>query len=412
MESGVEEVDSVPFVSSHLCLSCSLCWSGLAPAFGSCHHYCQRYCRYCEPTTSHHGVVSWDKARTAIATTMQAGMDYSYISYESGDGGLTWTHAADVVGTLVESGAIVVGTQVEHRIKWGRETAQTPQGEYRIDGSDIVLVSVEGEPHTVYSAAHLGEPVNVWFQAQETGPLGDRRLATSPGHVVFSDKPRIMTFDPQSGNVVLAMGIQGVVVGTSQGEWTPVSVGPYSPTEFSPTKRAQALLSSLSFWTAAVSFSLALTALALVTADFSQRGLAAFAGHFIGLILVTVLAALLVLTIDSPLTDSFLTEHYVKPVRVFFTALTFIFSFRTFIDTSRIEWEPLWWINYVSVGVMICFIGLSFVLWSLLGGPPAFAEWASFTLCVATAITLTLILRRTITPLELGRKEFRQTDPR
>lgn len=353
----------------------------------------------CEPTTSHYGVVFVGQGTDRlIATTMQADMGYSHISYESGDGGLTWTHAADVVRI-----------EVERRIKWGRETAQTPQGEYRIDGPDIVLVSVEGESHTVYSAAHLAEPVNVWFQAQETGHLGDRRLATRLGHVVFSDKPRIMTFDPNTGNVVVAMGIQGVVVGLSNGDWTPVSVGPYSPIEFSPTERVLALLSSLSFWTSAVSLSLALTALALVIANSRGRGLAASVGHLVGLILITVLAIVLVFTIDLPLTDSILAESYVKPARVFFTALTFIFAFRTFEDTSRIEWEPLWWINYVSVGAMIGFIGLSFALWSLLGGPPAFAEWTSLTLCVATAITLTLILRRTITPLELGRKELRQT---
>ena len=58
--------------------------------------------------------------------------------------------------------------------------------------------------------------------------------------------PYSITYDPESGNVVAAMGLLGVVVGSPDGRWTPVAVGDYSPVEFS--LRAKLRLISMEHW--------------------------------------------------------------------------------------------------------------------------------------------------------------------
>ena len=83
-----------------------------------------------------------------------------------------------------------------------------------------------------FSAAYLQESGNRWFQEIEGRQFGKRGISSGPTSVIF---------DPRSGNVVAALGTQGVVVGTSDGRWIPAAVDSYAPTDFSLSRKFGAL---------------------------------------------------------------------------------------------------------------------------------------------------------------------------
>ena len=116
---------------------------------------------------------------------------------------------------------------------------ETPRGKSKIQGSGILVRTVDGEWIVIYSAAYLQQEANVWIQEQATTRFGLREIARRPYSIVY---------DERSGNVIVAMGLQGVVVGTPNGQWSRLAVGDYSPTDFSSTAKTVVLLSNLSVW--------------------------------------------------------------------------------------------------------------------------------------------------------------------
>ena len=160
---------------------------------------------------------------------------------------------------------------------WSGPTAETPMGTYAIRGADIVLVGPDGESRTAYTS-HLGEDANLWVQERSTTQLGLREIATMPLGVVYDDR---------TGNIIAAMGIQGVVVGTPDGAWARYSVGRYRPTDFSFTAKARLLLSSVGFWLASLALSLSMTGSALVLSRYQRTDLTLLAivvGGFLAVI--------------------------------------------------------------------------------------------------------------------------------
>ena len=77
------------------------------------------------------------------------------------------------------------------------------------------------------------------MQALDKKEIRDRDIAT---------RPRDFFYDGESGNLILAMGIQGVVVVAPDGNTTHVAVGRYSPTDFSFWSKTRTLFSSIAFW--------------------------------------------------------------------------------------------------------------------------------------------------------------------
>ena len=126
--------------------------------------------------------------------------------FESVDGGFTWR----VIGPSRAG---------YHQ----NRTVQTPTAWYSINGVDIVYSDHNGSK-VVYSADYLSEAGNLTLQEIRTSDI-EYRIATTA--------PYSITYDPDSGNIVVAMGLQGVVVGTPHGEWKRVRVGRYEPTDFS-----------------------------------------------------------------------------------------------------------------------------------------------------------------------------------
>ena len=139
--------------------------------------------------------------------------------FRSEDGGLSWR------GGSVDSG----------QIEWGGESVDTPTGRYVIQGPDIVRFGSDGRSKLVFSTAYMQEEGNVWVQEHATSHLDARELTTAPRSIVYHEP---------SGNLIMAMGIQGVLVGTADGEWTRYAVGRYSPVDFSFLGKTGLLLSN------------------------------------------------------------------------------------------------------------------------------------------------------------------------
>ena len=148
---------------------------------------------YVMPVT---GIRSLGVAETGIIVASYSN-DENFIQYGSRDGGLTWI--PDYRGA---------------NIKWGGLEVETPRGNLLIRGSDIMVLTLDGDWEAVYSAAYLQEESNAWIQEQTTTQFGPREIGT---------KPYSIAYDARTGNLVVAMGLQGIVVGTPNGQWSRVA---------------------------------------------------------------------------------------------------------------------------------------------------------------------------------------------
>ena len=180
---------------------------------------------------------------TVVAAAKTHGRSFHH---RSADGGLSWTP----------------DNRRADKITWGGSKAWTPKGIYMIKGSEIVVVTVDNRLKEVYSASYLQNDANLWMQQNTTTSLGVRELGTEPYSVVF---------DERSGNVIVAMGLQGVLVGTPNERWSRVAVGRHSPTDFSPSSKALVLLSSTNVWVTTICLSVSMTILSLVLSWYRRK---------------------------------------------------------------------------------------------------------------------------------------------
>ena len=145
--------------------------------------------------------------------------------FESVDGGLTWTNAGEQSATLEKRQFMELGEREPSGIFSG--------GRIRITNHEVM-----SSAEVVYSFKYLQNGGNRWMQALDKRDVQDAVIAT--GHSDFF-------YDGQSGNLLLAMGLQGVVVIAPDGTATQVAVGRYSPTDFSYWGKTRTLFNSLSF---------------------------------------------------------------------------------------------------------------------------------------------------------------------
>ena len=175
-------------------------------------------------------------------------------SYESMDGGLTWTKTGEDWVTLETRQLMELGEKAPSGI--------FSKGDIRITAHEVLS---SGE--VVYSFEYLQGGGNRWMQALDKRDVRDRAIAT---------RPLDFFYDGQSGNLILAMGLQGVVVVAPDGTTTQVAVGRYSPTDFSLVSKTRTFFSSLAFGETAVYTGLAVllafsfTALALAASAASE----------------------------------------------------------------------------------------------------------------------------------------------
>ena len=206
------------------------------------------------------GVVLLGAADDGSIVAMTREEDFSRLGrqgtgyYGSLDGGLTWKSLGGLATSSVPDVSLA-----EWR-DWREVSVDTPRGRYTYDGPDVILVDLDGRRQVAYSTAYLQEDGNTWVQHRATTRHGDGRILAS--------EPKDLIYDETSGNLVLAMGIQGVVVGTPDGEWVEVDVGRFQPADFTFMTKTFMLLTHLGFWITALTLAVSMTAAGLVLSQY------------------------------------------------------------------------------------------------------------------------------------------------
>ena len=158
--------------------------------------------------------------------------------YGSVDGGLTWKRLYHPATSSTPDPSLAEWRDSRDDIM------DTSRGRYTLDGPDVIRVALDGRRQIAYSTSYLLEDGNTWIQQYATNSLSSRRALAS--------EPIDLVFDEMSGNLVLTMGILGVVVGTPGGEWVEVDVGRFRPADFTFAAKTLMLLTHLGFWLTAL----------------------------------------------------------------------------------------------------------------------------------------------------------------
>ena len=296
--------------------------------------------------------------------------------YVSEDGGLTWSRTSALTNWEIRP----------DRYDW----LETPRGKYRIEGPNIVLSTASGES-VEYSTTYLQDSHNEWLQAKQAERWPGRSLAFAPWAI---------TYDPPSGNLVVAMGIQGAIVGTPEGEWVPVAVGDFVPVDsLSSARKAGYLLSSYNFWIAALAFPMSMVILAFFIAHSRLRDPSGTPAFVVGpfaraaMLFLVALSILLLFSVDldparqdSGGTDP--TLDIIGFLKFFAAALVMGVGIGYLVTTRNRLRIPKLWATLGSYIAMIALVALPFLAWLLLGISAWFASMAAFTLCFIIALAL------------------------
>ena len=141
----------------------------------------------------------------------------------SSDGGWTWRNAleSDPIPEVVSS----------YANRWASRdlSVHTPRGTFEIVGTDI-FQTTDGKRERAYSFSHLSNSSNRWAHEHDL---------SYPTCIDLILEPYSIYFDPGSGNLIVALGFWGVAVGSPDGTWASVGVGPYIPTDLSFTSKLQ-----------------------------------------------------------------------------------------------------------------------------------------------------------------------------
>ena len=146
-------------------------------------------------------------------------------SYESMDNGLTWTKTSEDF--------LRMGPQERREL-----AMRTPTGAIFVVDDPYIIRRDETSSYeeVVYNYSYLQSGGNRWMQA-----LDKRNILGS----VITTGALDLFYDDQSGNLFVAMGLQGVVIVAPDGTYKRVAVGHYSPTDFSFGNKVRTLFSSL-----------------------------------------------------------------------------------------------------------------------------------------------------------------------
>lgn len=161
-------------------------------------------------------------------------------SHKSIDGGLSWTHVATL--------------PVTNHPLWrgdGQSEADTPRGRYQIsrDGREITR-TVDGRSKTVAS----------WYDFLDLADLA----AAHKARISVGNEFHSIHYHAPSGNLIAAMGTEGVIIEQPNGQWSRVAVGRFAPTSFSAAQRAQVLLSLPGPWLSTLAVVAGLAAFAVI----------------------------------------------------------------------------------------------------------------------------------------------------
>ena len=172
-----------------------------------------------------------------------------YSVYRSYDGGMNW---------LPDDGDEFY---TYHPGYFVSQSAETPRGVYSIGDFGVERIGADGRREVVYSTEYLLGDANEWTQERATRDMPRKVLTT---------RPSVIVYHAESGNVIVAMGIQGVAVETPDGRWHRVGAGRYIPTDFSFWGKARTLLEA-GWLVGAIALALSLSALTVVAAASAYK---------------------------------------------------------------------------------------------------------------------------------------------
>ncbi len=190
--------------------------------------------------------------------------------FRSRDGGFSWESARE---DLID----------DESINWNALSAVTPEGEYTLDGSNVIRTG-DG---VIHSTLIVNSQADYRIFALATRSKG-------PGYGRVTHLPTDIHYDAKSGNLIVAMGLQGVLVRTSDHNWHRVAVGPYTPVDFSPLNRVRLVMAPSQLLFSAFALALAAVAFALVVSTWpieaeGKRYIAASLTAAIGMVLAVPL---------------------------------------------------------------------------------------------------------------------------
>lgn len=159
----------------------------------------------------------------------------------------------------------------------GGNQVETPRGTFRIQGDRIVR-TFGGETETAFTATVFNKRADTIAIEAATAETLDNayRIVTINPHSIY--------YSPKSDEVVAAMGLQGVVVGTANGKWTREGVGRFQPIDLSVFGRIKNVLTHSKLVAMALGLSGTLTALALLFAGCHKRALTKAIGAIFSII--------------------------------------------------------------------------------------------------------------------------------
>ena len=170
-------------------------------------------------------------------------VDMATHGYTSPDGGLTWEKTVLAVPP----------------ISWGKRQAETPRGVYALECHAVVRTREGGATAQVYSAPDPQTEPERWTLRYETGQRRDEAVSINqPPLKIPGTEPVNIVYHRGTGNVIVSMGLEGVLVGDGAENWRRVAVGEFAPTDYSMAGRIRTLFAGR-FWTAAVCIALLFT---------------------------------------------------------------------------------------------------------------------------------------------------------
>ncbi len=167
--------------------------------------------------------------------------------------------------------------QFEEAPMCGGNQVETPRGTFRIQGDRIVR-TFGGETETAFTATVFNKRADTIAIEAATAETLDNafRIVTINPHSIY--------YSPKSDEVVAAMGLQGVVVGTADGRWTREGVGRFQPIDLSVFGRIKNVLTHSKLVAMALGMSGTLTALTLLFAGCHKRALTKVIGAIFSII--------------------------------------------------------------------------------------------------------------------------------
>ena len=180
-----------------------------------------------------------------------------------------------------------------HSARPGPLRVETPRGVYSVEGTDVFLKR-DGIEERVFSSVIKNQSRDHAALLASTRRLGHRAVRLAPQDIFY---------DERTGNVILAMGLQGVAVGTPDGRWERMPVRDLRPLDYAVNARLMTVLGmgDLLCIAAALSLTIAAAATSIAVTSVETRSPKTVGLRFFGAaVIAALLSALFGIALLSP----------------------------------------------------------------------------------------------------------------